>query len=146
MSGTIWDAAMAAVAARITAVMTDVPMEQDRRAPVGERECPRLVMQLGRTQGDAGMSPGATFHAIEILVTCHAQGATDTAARIALNTLRARLVAALDGWRGGTIYDVTAGDFSPLEMLDIEASAKPAGILTQAFTVSAITPTASPYA
>lgn len=145
MSGSIWDAAMASVAARIRAVITDVPLDVDRRAPVEERERPRLVMQLGRTQDDRGMSPGETFHAIEILITCHAQGATDTAARIALNTLRARLTAALDGWRDGTIYDVTAGD-AALEMLDVAESAKAAGTLTQAFTVSAVTPTASPYA
>lgn len=145
MTDTIWDAAMATVAARIRAFITDVALDVDRRAAVDERERPRMVMQLGRTQGDPGMSPGETFHAIEILITCHAHGATDTAARVALNTLRARLVAALDGWRSGTIYDVTAGD-AALEMLDVETSAKPAGTMTQAFTVSAVTPTASPFA
>jgi len=145
MPTTIWDAVMASVAGRIRAQITDLTLDVDRRAAVAEGERPRLVMQLGRTIGDPGMSPGETFHAIEVVVSCHAGGATDTAARVALNTLRARLIAALDGWRDGSIYDVTAGD-AGLEMLDVADSAKPAGVLTQPFTVSVVTPTASPYA
>jgi hypothetical protein len=145
MSATIWDAAMASVAARIRAQITDVTLDVDRRAAVAEGQRPRLVMQLGRTIGDPGMSPQATFHGIEVVITCHAEGATDTAARVALNTLRARLIAALDGWRDGVIFDVQAGD-AALEMLDVSESAKPAGMLSQPFTVSAVTPTASPYA
>lgn len=145
MSATIWDAAMASVAARIRAQITDVTLDVDRRAPVAETERPRMVMTLGRTMGDATMATQQTFHSIEVLVACHAQGATDTAARVALNTLRARLVAALDGWRDGVIFDVQATD-AALEMLDVTESAKPAGVLTQPFMVSAVTPTASPYA
>lgn len=145
MSATIWDAVMTSIAARIRAQITDVTLDVDRRAAVNEGERPRLVMTLGRTQEDMGMSPGASFHAIEVAIVCHAQGSTDTAARVALNTLRARLVAALNGWRDGAIFDVTAAD-AALEMFDVAESAKPAGMLTQSFIVSAVTPTASPYA
>lgn len=145
MADTIWDAAMASVAARIRAQITDVTLDLDRRAAVAEGQRPRLVQKLGRTIGDPTMATQATFHSIEVLIECHADGATDTAARVALNTLRARLVAALDGWRDGAIYDVTAAD-AALEMFEVAESAKAAGVLTQPFIVAAVTPTASPYA
>lgn len=145
MSATIWDAAMTSIAARIRAQITDVTLDVDRRAAVSESERPRMVLTLGRAAGDPSMSPQATFHSIEVVLTCHAGGTTDTAARVALNTLRARLVAALDGWRDGVIFDVQAGD-ALLEMFDVSESAKAAGMLSQPFTVSAVTPTASPYA
>jgi hypothetical protein len=91
------------------------------------------------------MATQQTFHSIEVLIECHAEGSTDTDARVALNTLRARLVVALDGWKDGVIFDVQAAD-AALEMFDPAESAKAAGVLTQPFFVMAVTPTASPYA
>lgn len=145
MPDTIWDAAMAAVGDRLAAQITDVPIERDRRAPVAEVELPCLVLTLGNTDQDLGTSVGEAFHSIEINVAGYAAGSTDSAARIALATLRARTVAALNGWQSGAVFDVQAGA-ADMALFDADQSARPAGSFTQTFTVLAVTPAGSPYA
>ena len=144
---TVWDAAMAAVGDRIAAVITDVPLDRDRRSEVAERERPRLVLNLGSTPApDLTQDPGAEYHDIEVTVSGFVAGATDTAARIAINTLRARVHAALNGLAGGVVFDVQAIGGDGAQLYEAEESAKPAGDFTQPFTVRCVTASGSPYA
>jgi hypothetical protein len=146
MPTTVWDAAMAAVAARLRAQITDVPVEMDRRAPVEEGECPRLVLTQGSTPApDLMQDPGAEHHDIEITVTGHQLGAGDTAARIATNTLRARVMAAMNGYAEGVVFDVMAVGGDGARLLDAEESAKPRGEFSQPFRVRCVTASGHPY-
>ena len=145
MPDTIWDAAMAAVGDRLAAQITDVPLYRDRRAAVGEAEVPCMVLTLSGSEQDLAVAAGEAFHSIEIAVTGYAKGPTDTAARIALSSLRARVIAALDGLQSGTIFDAQSSG-SDLTLFDADQSARPAGSFTQTFSVLATTPAGSPYA
>lgn len=146
MPDTIWDAAMAAVAARLAFVITDVPLDQDRRAPVMEEERPRLVLTQGDTPPpDYTVSPSEAFHSIQILVAGHVTGTTDTAARIAVNVLRARVIAALSGLRTPPLLDVIETD-GETDLIADEESARAAASFQQAFLVTAVSPAGSPYA
>jgi hypothetical protein len=146
MATTVWDAAMAAVATRLRAEITDVTVETDRRAPVEEGECPRLVLTQGSTPApDLMQDPGAEHHDIEVTVTGHMLGTTDTAARIATNALRARVMAALNGYAAGVMFDVMAVGGEGARLLDAEESAKPRGEFVQPFRARCITASGHPY-
>ena len=145
MPATIWDAVMAAVAARLRAVITDVPLDTDRRAPVAEAECPRLTLTLGDVSEDLTMAPGEALHRIEVVLRGYATGTTDTACRVALNTMLARAVGALNGWQSGAIFDVQAGPDRRVMLYDAEESARAMGEFTQGFIAQSMTPAGAPY-
>lgn len=145
MPATIWDAAMAAVAARLRAVITDVTLDLDRRSPVAAGECPRLTLTLGQPSEDLTMAPGEVLHRIDVQLQGFATGATDTDCRVALNTLLARAVAALDGWQSGLIFDVQASPDRRVTLYDAEEHARAMGEFTQGFIAQAMTPAGAPY-
>lgn len=138
---------MAAVAARIRAVITDVTLDLDRRAPVSEAELPRLVLRQGDTPApNLEVDPGAEHHEIELTVEGFARGASDTAARTALNVLRARVMAALNGYAAGVVFDVLATGGEGVRLYEVGESAAPAGDFMQPFTVRCVTASGNPYA
>lgn len=152
MTTTVWDAAMAAVAARLRAQITDVTLDVDRRADVGTAtgDRPRLVLTLGSTPApDLTQDPGAEHHEMEVFVSGYivgARGDTDSEVRIATNTLRARVHAALNGFAEGAVFDVLAVGGEGAQLYEAEDSALPAGDFTQPFTVRCITASGQPYA
>jgi len=146
MPDTIWDAVMLAVGDRLAAVIPDVPLDRDRRAPVAEDQRPRMVIVLGETPApDYSIAATEAFHTIEILVAGHVQAATDSATRIAINTLRARVIVALSGYRAPPILDVIEGA-GETDLIADEDSARAAGSFQQSFVVTAVSPAGSPYA
>ncbi|MBS7789272.1 hypothetical protein KTR66_04665 [Roseococcus sp. SDR] len=146
MPTTVWDAAMDAVAAQLRAVVTGTPVELDRRAPVADGECPRLVVTQGDTPApDLTQDPGAEYHDIEITIAGHCVGSTDTATRIATNTLRAQVMAALNGYAAGVVFDVIAIGGDGVQLFDAEESAKPRGEFVQPFRVRCVTASGHPY-
>lgn len=151
MPTTVWDAAMDAVAARLGAELADIEgleVELDRDADVAQDERPRLVVTQGSTPApDLGQDPWSERHEIEILVSGYAVAcATRTEARIAVNALRARVHAALNGWQEGVVFDVLAAGGEGAQLYDVGESALPAGDFTQPFTVRCTTPSGHPYA
>lgn len=145
MPATIWDAAMDAVAARLRAVITDVPLDLDRRSPVAESECPRLVLIQGDLLEDLTMAPGEALHRIEMRLLGYVSANADTACRVAVNTLLARSIAALNGWQSGLIFDVQAGPERRVALYQAEESARAMGEFTQGFFAQAMTPAGAPY-
>lgn len=149
MSTPLREAALAAVAARLGAVLPDAPVERARRAPVDTdtEALPRLILHGDAWTADDGQEPGATHWTIGFTVAGYARGRSDLAAERALSDLHARVVAALAGWTPDILNlgDVVE-ESAEFRLYDAEESAKPAGEFSARFNLLAVGPTASPYA
>lgn len=150
MPVTVWDAAMVAVRDCLASALADVEgleIEMDRDADVAEDERPRLVVTQGTTPApDLTQDPGNEHHEVEVLVSGYAApAATRTEARIAINALRARVMAALNGLAVDVVFDVLAVGGEGAQLYPVGESALPAGDFTQPFTVRCITASGHPY-
>jgi hypothetical protein len=150
MSGTVplREAALAAIADRLTTQLTDVVVERARRAPVDTDAefLPRLVVRGDDLEADDSEEPGRTHYRIGFGVSGFADGATDLAAEQALSLLHARAVAALAAWTPVTpgLGDV-AEQGAEFRLTDTEDSARPAGEFLARFTILAIGPAGGPW-
>jgi hypothetical protein len=149
MSIPLREAALAAVAARLTAVLPDAVVERARRAAVDttNETLPRLILRGDSWAADLSQEPGVTHYACAFSVTGYSAAGSDLAAEQALTTLHARVVAALSGWTPTTagLGDVVEQD-SEFTLYDAEESQQPAGEFLARFEMLAIAPTGAPYA
>ena len=150
MSGTLplREAALAAIAARLTSTLPDVALERARRAPVDvEAETlPRFVLRGEEIEADDTEEPGRTHYRIGFVVSGFAAGVSDLAAEQALSTLHARLVSLLAGWTPAAagLGDI-AEQGAEFRMYDTEESALPAGEFLARFSILAIGPNGGPW-
>lgn len=150
MSGTVplREAALAAIADRLTAQLPDVTVERARRAPVDTdaEPLPRLVVRGDDLEADDTQEPGRTHYRIGFGVSGFVVGATDLAAEQALSLLHARTVAALAGWTPATpgLGDI-AEQGAEFRLYDAEDSARPAGEFLARFTILAVGPAGGPW-
>jgi hypothetical protein len=149
MSIPLREAALAAVAARLTAALPDAVVERARRAPVDttNEPLPRLILRGDSWTADLSQEPGVTHYACAFSVTGYGAAGSDLAAEQALTTLHARVVVALSGWTPATagLGDVVEQD-SEFTLYDAEESQQPAGEFLVRFEMLAIAPTGAPYA
>lgn len=147
MSTPLREAALAEIAARLAAELSDIPTERARRSAVDPvAEGARLVLTGEDWAADTSQQPGITHYTLSFAVTGYLAAASDLAAEQALSTLHARVVAALCGWT-----PASPGLGEPIELgaeftlYDAEDSARPAGEVRAHFQMLALAPTASPY-
>jgi hypothetical protein len=150
MTGTLplREAALAAVAGRLTTQLPDVAVERARRAPVDTdaESLPRLVLRGEDWQADDTEEPGRTHYRIGFSVAGFAVGITDLAAEQALSLLHARVVEALAGWTPSTAgLDDVAELSAEFSLYDSEDSARPAGEFLARFSLLAIDPSGGPW-
>jgi hypothetical protein len=149
MSTPLREAALAAIEARLRAVLPDVTTERARRAAVDttNETLPRLILRGDSWTADLSQEPGVTHYACAFSVTGYSAARSDLAAEQALTTLHARVVAALSGWTPATagLGDVVEQD-SEFTLYDAEESQQPAGEFLARFEMLAIAPTGAPYA
>ncbi len=151
MTGTIplREAALAAIADRLTTSLPDVVVERARRAPVDvdAEILPRLILRGEDWQADDTEEPGRTYYSIGFSVTGFASATIDLAAEQTLSLLHARVVEALAGWTPSTagLGDV-AEQSAEFSLYDAEDSARPAGDFLARFSMLAIAPSGGPWA
>ena len=150
MSGTVplREAALAAVAARLSTQLSDVAVERSRRAPVDvdTEALPRLVVRGEDWQADEAEEPGRTHYRVGFSVTGFVADATDLEVEQGLSLLHARIVQALAGWTPaepglGDVAEQSA-DFT---LYDVEESSRPAGEFLARFSILAVGPTGGPW-
>lgn len=140
------ESVLAAVAARLAALISDVPVDRARRAPVEIGDFPRLVLIGTSAFGDEGQSPTETFWTFGFSVTGYAKATTDLGAEQALSDLHARVMAALQmAELGPASVQPTAG-LAEMGLYAADDSKTPAGQFSVTFEALAIAPTAHPYA
>jgi hypothetical protein len=150
MSGAVplREAALAAIADRLTTQLVDVAVERARRAPVDTdaETLPRLVVRGDDLEADDTHEPGRTHYRLGFGVSGFAAGTTDLAAEQALSLLHARVVAALAGWTSAVpgLGDV-AEQGAEFRLTDAEDSAQPAGEFLARFTMLAVSPAGGPW-
>ncbi len=151
MTGTtpLREAALAAIADRLTTTLPDVVVERARRAPVDvdAETLPRLIVRGEDWQADDTEEPGRTHYRIGFSVTGFASATTDLAAEQALSLLHARVIEALAGWTPSTagLGDV-AEQSAEFSLYDADDSARPAGEFLARFSMLAIGPSGGPWA
>lgn len=149
MSTPFREAALAAVAGRLSVALPDVPLERARRAPVDTdtEATPKLILHGEDWSADDTQEPNFTHWTIGFSVAGYIRAASDIAAERALSVLHARVVAALSAWTPDTIgLGDVAEQGAQFRLYDADESAKPAGEFLAQFTILAVGPTASPYA
>jgi hypothetical protein len=150
VSGTVplREAALAAIAARLTATLSDIAVERARRAPVDTdaETLPRLVLRGDDLDADDSQEPGRTHYQIGFVVAGYAASSTDLAAEQALSVLHARVVAALAGW---TPAEPGLGDVAErrtdFALYAAEDSARPAGEFQARFAMLAVAPSGGAF-
>ncbi len=148
MTSPVTEAALAAITARLVAMVPSAIVERARRAPVDieSETLPRLVLHIDNLDADASAEPGATHYRIGLTVVGTAIGTNDLEAQQAVISLHASVVTALAGWTPNTpgLGDVAelGADFL---LHDVDQSATPAGEFAARFELLAVAPTGSPY-
>jgi hypothetical protein len=149
MTTPIREAALAAIATRLAAQITDAPIERARRAPVDveQEQLPRIVLAGIDWAADETAEPMVAHYTLGFAVTGYCRARSDLALDQALAALHARVVAALSGW---TPTDAGLGE--PAEegaeftALDPEESKLPAGSFVARFSMLCLAGLGSPYA
>ena len=150
MTGTLplREAALAAIADRLTTALPEVVVERARRAPVDvdAETLPRLILRGEDWQADDTEEPGRTHYRIGFSVAGIASATTDLAVEQALSLLHARVVETLAGWTPSTagLGDV-AEQSAEFSLYDAEDSARPAGEFLARFSMLAIAPSGGPW-
>jgi hypothetical protein len=148
MSTPLREAALAAVAARLSAELPDATTERARRSAVDPvAEGTRLVLTGDDWAADTSQQPGVVHYTLGFSIAGYLAAGSDLAAEQALSALHARVVSALCGW---TPADPGLGEPVELgaefELYDAEDSARPAGEFRARFEMLALAPTGAPYA
>lgn len=148
MTAPVAEVALAAIQARLAAVIPAAAVERARRAPVDMdmETLPRLVIQVESLEADNTAEPGSTHYTVGFAVVGYTAAASDLTAQQAVLSLHASVVAALVGWTPTTagLGDVTenGADFS---LHEAEQSSAPSGEFSARFEMLAVAPTGSPY-
>ena len=149
MSTPLREAALAAMAARLTSQLSGVIVERARRAPVDTdtEHLPRVVLTATDWTADETVEPLATHYTLAFVVSGYVRGSSDLAIEQALSALHARVVAALAGWTPAVsgVGDV-AEEGAEIRLYDADESAKPAGEFAARFSVLCIGGLGIPYA
>lgn len=142
------EAALAAIATRLTAQIPTATVERARRAPVDvtKEKLPRLVLTGGDLAADESAEPGMTHYTLDFAVTGHATARTDLLLEQALSGLQAKVTAALAGWQPGTDNIGNTTELGAEFVIpDAEESAVPAGMVIARFSILLIAATGNPY-
>lgn len=148
MTAPVAEVALAAIQARLAAIIPTAAVERARRAPVDLdlETLPRLVIQVEGLEADNTAEPGSTHYTIGVIVVGYAAAASDLTTQQAVLSLHASVVAALVGWTPTTagLGDVmeNGADFS---LHDTEQSSAPSGEFSARFEILAVAPAGSPY-
>ena len=144
----IREAALAAIADRLTSELPGAVLERARRVPVDtdKEPLPCLVLTGTDWEADENAEPGSTHYSLGFAVAGYVRDATDLAVEQGLSVLHASLIAALAGWTPaldglGEVSEQGA----EFRLYDTDESAKPAGEVVARFTMLAIVPLGSPY-
>lgn len=138
---------MAAVEARLRAMLPAVPVDRARRGEIdiATERLPRLVLQPEDVSADETQSPGYTHYTLTFAVVATLLGTTDLDLEQRLNAMHADLIAALAGWQPST---TGLGDVAQLgaefNVYDPSTSKKPAGEVSARFSMLAVLPTGIP--
>jgi hypothetical protein len=148
MSTPLREAALATIAARLSAELPDVAVERARRSAVDPvAEGTRLVLLGEDWAADTSQEPGITHYTLGFTVAGYLTAGSDLATEQALSTLHARVVAVLYSW---TPADPGLGEPVELgaefELYDAEDSARPAGEFRARVEMLALASTGAPYA
>lgn len=135
------EAALAAIASRLTSEMPTVTVERARRAPVDTdvEVLPKVILTAGDVTADESQEPGYTHYTIGFSVHGFVTADTDLELEQAQSELHGSVQAALAGWTPnvtglGTVEE-QEGQFVTY---DIEESARPASTFQASFTILAI--------
>lgn len=155
MTTPIREAALAAIAARLTAQIPTATVERARRAPVDTdtETLPRLILTGTDWQADETAEPGATHYTMGFAVAGYYRAtaglkaaAADLSAEQAGTALHAQVVAALAGWTPTTDgLGEAAEEGAEFRMFDADESEKAAGEFTARFSMLCLAPLGSPY-
>ena len=142
------EAALAAIAGRLTTELPGVVLERARRAPVDtdKEPLPRLVLTGTDWEADETAEPGSTHYTLGFVVAGYVRDTTDLGVEQGLSELHASVVTALAGWTP-TIDGLgeAAEQGAEFRLYDTDESAKPAGEFLARFSLLAIAPLGSPY-
>ena len=145
----IREAALAAIADRLTTELPGVVLERARRAPVDadKEPLPRLVLTGTDWEADETAEPGSTHYSLGFVIAGYVRGTTDLGVEQELPDLHASVVAALAGWTPAVdgLGDVSEQG-AEYRLYDTDESAKPAGEVLARFSMLGIAPIGAPYA
>jgi len=148
MPTAIREAALAAIADRLTTELPAVELERARRAPVDtdKESLPRLVLTGTDWEADETAEPGSTHYSMGFVVAGYVRDTTDLGVEHGLSDLHASVVSALAGWTP-TVDGLgeTAEQGAEFRLYDTDESAKPAGEFLARFSMLAIAPLGAPY-
>jgi hypothetical protein len=149
MSTPLREAALAAIAARLTSQLSGVTVERARRAPVDtdSERLPRVVLTATDWTADETAEPLATHYTLAFVVSGYVRGSSDLAIEQGLSTLHAQTVAALAGWTPAVAgVGEVSEEGAEFRLYDADESAKPAGEFAARFNVLCIGGLGTPYA
>jgi hypothetical protein len=148
MSTPIREAALAAIADRLTTELPGTVLERARRAlvDIDKEPLPRLVLTGTDWEADETAEPGSTHYTMGFVVAGYIRDTTDLGVEQGLSDLHASVVAALAGWTP-TVDGLGEATEQGAEfrLYDTDESAKPAGEFLARFSMLAIAPLGSPY-
>jgi len=144
----IREAALAAIAGRLTSELPGIVLERARRAlvDIDKEPLPRLVLTGTDWEADETAEPGSTHYTMGFVVAGYIRDTTDLGVEQGLSDLHASVVAALAGWTP-TVDGLGEATEQGAEfrLYDTDESAKPAGELLARFSMLAIAPLGAPY-
>lgn len=144
----IREAALAAIADRLTTELSGIVLERARRAPVDtdKEPLPRLVLTGADWEADETAEPGSTHYTMGFVVAGYVRDTTDLGVEQGLSELHASLVAALAGWTPEVNgLGEAAEQGAEFRLYDTDESSKPAGEFLARFSMLAIAPLGSPF-
>ncbi len=144
----IREAALAAIAERLTTELPGVALERARRAPVDtdKEPLPRFVLTGTDWEADETAEPGSTHYTMSFVVAGYVRDTADLGVEQGLSELHASVVAALAGWTPAIdgLGDA-AEQGAEFRLYDTDESAKPAGEFIARFAMLAIAPLGVPF-
>ncbi len=144
----IREAALAAIADRLTIELSGVVLERARRAPVDtdKEPLPRLVLTGTDWEADETAEPGSTHYTSGFVVAGYVRDTTDLGVEQGLSDLHASVVGALAGWTPAVDgLGEAAEQGAEFRLYDTDESSKPAGDFLARFSMLAIAPLGSPF-
>ncbi len=148
MSTPMREAALAAIADRLTTELPGTVLERARRAlvDIDKEPLPRLVLTGTDWEADETAEPGSTHYTMGFVVAGYIRDTTDLGVEQGLSDLHASVVAALAGWTP-TVDGLGEATEQGAEfrLYETDESAKPAGEFLARFSMLAIAPLGSPF-
>jgi hypothetical protein len=138
---------MAALTARLTALLPDVTVQRNRRSVPDADEAPLLIVYDGQHTADNTMSAGETAYEMQAVVDATVTAAIDDDLGPTANALYLRTVVAImaDPTLGGVVTDTTEASFET-RVVTAEESQAPLMLSSLALTISFHTAYGNPIA